>query len=123
MSLHEPAHQHNGTMMRSEPNSPRAMRRRGDRAVADVTVGFDAGAAGQETFTIRDLTLEFGISARTLRFYEEKGLISPRRNGQERLYSRRDRARLKYVRMGKTVGFSIVEVRERLELYDRDDGQ
>jgi DNA-binding transcriptional MerR regulator len=123
MSLHEPAQQHDGTMMRSEPNSPRAMRRRRDRAVADMTVGFDAGAAGQETFTIRDLTREFGISARTLRYYEEKGLMSPRRNGQERLYSRRDRARLKYVLMGKAVGFSLEEVREMLDLYDLGDDQ
>jgi DNA-binding transcriptional MerR regulator len=88
-----------------------------------VTIGFDAGAAGQETFTIRDLTREFGISARTLRFYEEKRLISPRRSRQERLYSRRDRARLKYVLMGKAVGFSLEEVREMLDLYDLGDGQ
>jgi len=89
----------------------------------DLAVGFDGGAAGQDVFTIRDLTREFGISARTLRFYEEKGLLRPRRNGQERLYGRRDRARLKYVLMGKSVGFSLEEVREMLDLYDLGDGQ
>jgi DNA-binding transcriptional MerR regulator len=77
----------------------------------------------REIFTIRDLTKECGVTARTLRFYEEKGLLSPRRDGLERLYSRRDRARLKYVLMGKNVGFSLDEVREMLDLYDIGDGQ
>lgn len=63
------------------------------------------------------------MTARTLRFYEEKGLLSPRRQGQDRLYSRRDRARLKYVLMGRRVGFSLDEVREMLDLYDIGDGQ
>jgi DNA-binding transcriptional MerR regulator len=74
-------------------------------------------------FTIRDLGREFGVTARTLRFYEEKGLLSPRRQGQERLYSRRDRARLRYVVMGKNVGFSLDEIREMLDLYDLGDRQ
>jgi DNA-binding transcriptional MerR regulator len=74
-------------------------------------------------FTIRDLGAEFGVTSRTLRFYEEKGLVHPRRSGLERLYSRRDRARLKYVLMGKSVGFSLDEVREMLDLYDLGDGQ
>jgi DNA-binding transcriptional MerR regulator len=74
-------------------------------------------------FTIRDLARECGVTARTLRFYEEKGLVTPRRSGQERLYSRRDRARLKYVLMGRNVGFSLDDVREILDLYDIGDGQ
>jgi DNA-binding transcriptional MerR regulator len=74
-------------------------------------------------FTIRDLARACGVTARTLRFYEEKGLLAPQRVGQERLYSRRDRARLTYVLMGKRVGFSLDEVRELLDLYDLDDGQ
>jgi len=89
----------------------------------DLVAGFDPGAVGRDEFTIHDLTREFGISARTLRFYEEKGLLCPRRNGQERLYSRRDRARLKYVLLGKSVGFSLEDVREMLDLYDLGDGQ
>ena len=90
---------------------------------AGLVAGFDRGAAGREVFTIRDLTKEFEVSARTLRFYEEKGLVAPRRNGEKRIYSRRDRARLRYVLMGKRVGFSLEEVREMLDLYDLGDGQ
>jgi len=90
---------------------------------ADLVAGFDRGAAGREVFTIRDLTKEFDVSARTLRFYEEKGLLAPRRNGEQRLYGRRDRARLRYVLMGKRVGFSLEEVREMLDLYDLGDGR
>lgn len=74
-------------------------------------------------FTIRDLGREFGVTARTLRFYEEKGLLKPGRDGQDRLYGRRDRARLKYVLMGKCVGFSLDEIREMLDLHDLGDRQ
>lgn len=92
--------------------------------MSDLVAGFDpAPATGRDIFTIRDLTKELGVSARTLRFYEEKGLVDPARRGQERLYSRRDRARLRYVLMGKKVGFSLEEVREMLDLYDLGDQQ
>jgi DNA-binding transcriptional MerR regulator len=74
-------------------------------------------------FSIRDLVREFDVSARTLRFYEEKSLLSPQRRGQDRIYSRRDRARLRYVLMGKSVGFSLEEIREMLDLYDLGDRQ
>ena len=94
-----------------------------DRAKGPADLGFDPGGVGRDVFTIRDLVKECGVTARTLRFYEEKGLLTPRRNGLERLYSRRDRARLKYVLMGKSVGFSLDEVREMLDLYDVGDGQ
>lgn len=77
----------------------------------------------QQVFTIRDLAREFGVTARTLRFYEEKELLAPQRQGQERLYSRRDRARLKLVLMGKRVGFSLEEIRSMLDLYDLGDGR
>src|SRR5262249_14474956 len=83
----------------------------------------DLAAESREVFTIRDLSRERGVTARTLRFYEEKGLLSPRRDGQERRYSRRDRARLKYILMGRNVGFSLDEVREMLDLYDVGDGE
>src|SRR6187401_2739669 len=96
----------------------------GIRLVSDLAAGADAGAPrGRDVFTIRDLTKEFGVSARTLRFYEEKGLVDPARRGEQRLYTRRDRARLAYVLAGKTVGFSLEEVREMLDLYDLGDGQ
>ena len=96
----------------------------GIRLVSDLAAGADAGAPrGRDVFTIRDLTKEFGVSARTLRFYEEKGLVDPARRGEQRLYTRRDRARLAYVLAGKAVGFSLEEVREMLDLYDVGDGQ
>ena len=96
------------------------------KIVPDLVAGFDAEASAhpeKDEFTIRDLTREFGVTARTLRFYEEKGLIAPRRSGQDRIYSRRDRARLKYVLMGKSVGFSLEEILSMLDLYDLGDGQ
>jgi DNA-binding transcriptional MerR regulator len=94
------------------------------RLLSDLAAGLDAGAPmGCDVFTIRDLSKEFDVSARTLRFYEEKGLLDPTRRGEQRLYSRRDRARLAYVLAGKTVGFSLEEVREMLDLYDLGDGQ
>ena len=96
----------------------------GIRLVSDLAAGVESSAPrGREIFTIRDLTKEFAVSARTLRFYEEKGLLDPARRGEQRLYSRRDRARLAYVLAGKAVGFSLEEVREMLDLYDVNDGQ
>ena len=75
------------------------------------------------TYTIGDLAREFGVTLRALRFYEDKGLLSPRRQGLDRLYSRRDRARLKLVLLGKRMGFSLVEIRELLDLYDAKGGK
>jgi DNA-binding transcriptional MerR regulator len=74
-------------------------------------------------FTIGDLAREFGVTLRTLRFYEDRNLLRPRRHGQNRIYSRRDRARLKLVLMGKKVGFSLGEIKDMLDLYDLKDGQ
>ena len=74
-------------------------------------------------YSIGDLAREFGVTLRTLRFYEDKGLVNPRRDGMNRLYSRRDRARLKLVLMGKRVGFSLTEIKDMLDLYDLRDGQ
>ena len=74
-------------------------------------------------FTIGDLAKEFDVSLRTLRFYEDKNLLNPRRDGVTRIYSRRDRARLKLVLMGKRVGFSLDEIKDMLDLYDLKDGQ
>lgn len=76
-----------------------------------------------QVFTISDLSSEFGITARALRFYETRGLLDPNRRGQTRLYSRRDRARLKLVLQGKSVGFSLKDIKEMLDLYDLKDGQ
>jgi DNA-binding transcriptional MerR regulator len=105
----------------SRPESPRVTEL-ANFGAAQLAPGTD-GPGGGDVFTIRDLTKEFAVSARTLRFYEEKGLLDPARRGERRLYTRRDRARLAYVLAGKTVGFSLEEVREMLDLYDLGDGQ
>jgi DNA-binding transcriptional MerR regulator len=75
------------------------------------------------TYTITQLCEEFGVTARALRFYEDEGLISPRRNGLSRVYSWRDRARLAWILRGKRVGFSLSDIREMIDLYDADDGR
>lgn len=72
------------------------------------------------TFTIRQLTKEFSVTARTLRFYEDEGLIAPERRGQTRIYSVRDRARIVLILRGRRLGFSLAEIREYLDLYDRN---
>ena len=74
-------------------------------------------------FTIGELSRDFGVTLRTLRFYEDKGLLNPKRQGTTRLYDRRDRARLKLVLLGKRIGFSLVEIKEMLDLYDLRDNQ
>ena len=74
------------------------------------------------TFTIRQLCQEFGCTPRALRFYEDKGLLSPAREGLNRVYSYKDRARLQLILRGKRVGLSLAEIREILELYRADDG-
>jgi DNA-binding transcriptional MerR regulator len=75
----------------------------------------------QETFTITELSREFNVTARAIRFYEDKGLIAPTRNGQQRVFSPRDRARLRLILQGKRVGFSLSEIGEMLDLYDLGD--
>jgi len=68
-------------------------------------------------FTITDLAREFAVTARTLRFYEDEGLLNPERRGTQRLYSRADRARLAWILRGRAVGFSLADIRELLDLY------
>jgi DNA-binding transcriptional MerR regulator len=75
------------------------------------------------TWTIGDLAKAFGVTARALRFYEDKGLLSPQRDMLNRVYSARDRARLQLILRGKRVGFSLSEIRDMLDLYDLGDGQ
>jgi len=75
------------------------------------------------TFTIRQLCREFQTTPRALRFYEDKGLLSPSRQGMNRVYSYKDRARLKLVLQGKRVGLALAEIREILELYGKGDGE
>lgn len=77
-------------------------------------------AHNRETYTISDLSEEFDVTARALRFYEDEGLISPERVGLARVYSKRDRARLAWILRGKRVGFSLADIREMIDLYDAD---
>jgi len=77
----------------------------------------------RDSFTISDLSDEFGVTARALRFYEDEGLIAPQRLGLARVYSKRDRARLAWILRGKRVGFSLAEIREMIDLYDIGDGR
>ncbi|MBI3043719.1 MAG: MerR family DNA-binding transcriptional regulator [Betaproteobacteria bacterium] len=72
----------------------------------------------RNTFTISDLAKEFGVTTRTIRFYEDQGLLSPKREGTSRVFSNRDRVRLKLALRGKRLGFSLAEIRELFELYD-----
>jgi DNA-binding transcriptional MerR regulator len=74
-----------------------------------------------KTFTIRQLTKEFSVTARTLRFYEDEGLIGPERRGQTRIYSVKDRARIILILRGRRLGFSLAEIREYLEMYDTNN--
>jgi len=73
-----------------------------------------------DTFSITDLSKEFDITTRTIRFYEDKGLISPAREGQRRIYSPRDRVRLRLIMRGKRLGFTLTEIQELIDLYDSD---
>ena len=80
-----------------------------------------ATADEHRTYSIRHLCREFGATARALRFYEDKGLLTPARKGQTRVYDSRDRARLKLILRGRRIGFSLQEIQEMLDLYDRKD--
>lgn len=73
--------------------------------------------------TIRQMCDEFDVTPRALRFYESKELLFPLRDGQKRLFTRRDRARLKLILRGKRFGFSLEEIRQLLDLYDIGDQQ
>ncbi|MFM5459551.1 MerR family DNA-binding transcriptional regulator [Aeromonas veronii] len=71
-------------------------------------------------FSISELAREFDITTRSIRFYEDQGLLNPAREGQTRIYSKQDRVRLKLTLRGKRLGFSLAEIRELFDLYDAD---
>ena len=77
----------------------------------------------EKTFSIGELCTEFDVTPRTLRFYEQRELLSPIREGQKRIFTARDRARLKLILRGKRFGFSLESIRQWLELYDLGDSQ
>src|ERR1051326_2243135 len=74
----------------------------------------------QRIYSIAELAREFGITARTIRFYEDEGLIKPKRQGLTRLYSAHDRVRLGWILRGKRLGFSLAEIKQLLDLYQVD---
>ncbi|MBO9477830.1 MerR family DNA-binding transcriptional regulator [Shimia sp. R11_0] len=77
----------------------------------------------EDTMTIREMCDAYDVTPRTLRFYESKELLFPIREGQKRLFTKRDRARLKLILRGKRFGFSLEEIRQLLDLYDMGDQQ
>lgn len=83
----------------------------------------DEMLAHKTCWTIAELAREFGITTRTIRFYEAEGMIEPERQGAQRLYHPRDRVRLKLILRGKRLGFTLAEIREIIDLYDREPGE
>lgn len=90
----------------------------GARAHEELMHG-DAGSL----YSVSQLARQLGVTARTIRFYEDKGLIAPSRAGTTRVYTARDRARLMLILRGKRLGFSLREIKEYLDLYDVDPSQ
>lgn len=80
----------------------------------------DVDESEDRLYSIGDLASEFGVSTRAIRFYETKRLIAPRRVGSNRIYGRRDHARLAIILRGKRLGFTLEEIRQYLQLYDSD---
>jgi len=85
-----------------------------------VSANASAETEKKEIYRIGDLAREFDVSLRTLRFYEDRGLISPKRSGSTRLYSNEDRDRLQLILLAKNVGFSLVDIQAILKIYDDD---
>lgn len=77
----------------------------------------------QPYYTITQLTQEFGVTTRTLRFYEAEGFLTPTRRGRQRLYKPGDRTRLKLILRGKRLGFTLAEIRDIITMYDKSPGE
>lgn len=76
-----------------------------------------------QTYTIRELADAFDVTTRTIRFYEDEGLLSPQRDGQNRIFRSRDRVRLKLILRGKRLGFTLAEIKEIVGMYDAPPGE
>ncbi|MEZ5936568.1 MAG: MerR family DNA-binding transcriptional regulator [Alphaproteobacteria bacterium] len=84
----------------------------------------DNGSADDgQAFGIAELAGMFGVTQRAIRFYEDQGLLSPKRVGKTRIFGDRDRVRLDFILRGKRLGFSLAEIREWLDLYEMEDGE
>ena len=86
-------------------------------------IHFTPGDSGQEQFSISDLSQEFDVTTRAIRFYEDEGLLEPRRKGRRRVYTVRDRVRLKLILRGKRLGFSLSEIGDIITMYDSEPGE
>ncbi|TPI53202.1 MULTISPECIES: MerR family DNA-binding transcriptional regulator [unclassified Mesorhizobium] len=87
----------------------------GETAANTNTISVDSG---EDLVRIGEMAKKYGVTLRTLRFYEDKGLLNPQRDGSTRLYTRRDRVRLKLILLGRKVGFSLRDVKQMMDLYD-----
>ena len=81
------------------------------------------GDPAQEQFSISELAQEFDVTTRAIRFYEDEGLLEPHRQGRQRVYSSRDRVRLKLILRGKPLGFSLSEIGDIIDMYDSEPGE
>ena len=81
------------------------------------------GDTAQEQFSISELAQEFDVTTRAIRFYEDEGLLEPHRQGRQRVYSSRDRVRLKLILRGKRLGFSLSEIGDIIDMYDSEPGE
>ncbi len=82
--------------------------------------GIPRAAPSERNFTVTQLAAELGVTARTLRFYEDRGLLEPQRLGTTRFYTARDRVRMRLILRGKRLGFSLRDIAQYLDLYDAD---
>jgi DNA-binding transcriptional MerR regulator len=87
------------------------------KAPRDEPAAVKANTPSQPHFTISDLAREFALTTRAIRFYEDEGLITPQRHGRARLYTERERVRVKLILRGKRLGLSLSEIRELFDLY------
>jgi DNA-binding transcriptional MerR regulator len=98
-------------------NMLQAVARRKAAPSAQEVVDAHRDEAGSELFGITELCRDFGVTPRSVRFYEDKGLLAPRRVGGTRVYTRRDRARLALILRSKAIGASLAEIKHYLDLY------
>jgi DNA-binding transcriptional MerR regulator len=91
--------------------------------MTESTVKTSASDSGKRRWGIGELAREFGITSRTLRVYEEEGLLDPERDGTRRIYNERNRVRLRLILRGKRLGWSLSEIRESFDLYDSSLGE
>ena len=91
----------------------------GEAVPATIAATNDAVVTPTKIYVrIGEMAKKYGVTLRTLRFYEDKGLLNPKRDGSTRLYTRRDKARLKLILLGRKVGFSLRDVKQMMDLYD-----